>query len=144
LVTVARADDQLSVGESITLGSGGLMLLLAFLAATIGLVFALVGAPRIGRPAVRAADGQPLRGQSGYAVTSLVLSLCGLLVGFTAPLGIAFAVAAFDDEKQSGGQRTGRGLAIAGLVIGIVIVALSALFMAIFIGTADPSFSESR
>jgi hypothetical protein len=144
LITVARADDQLSVGETISLGSGGLMLLLAFLAATTGLVFALIGAPRIGRPAALSADGQPMRGQSGYAVTSLVLSLCGLFVGFTAPLGIAFAVAAFDDDKQSRGQRTGRGMAVAGLVVGIVVVALSALFMAIFIGTADPSFSETQ
>lgn len=142
LVTVGRADTTLQVGPAITLGPAGLMLLLAFLAATTGLVLALVGAPRIGRPAERNAAGEARQTTSGYAVTSLVLSLCGLLVAFTAPLGIAFAVAAFDDDARSGGNRAGRGMAIAGLVVGIVIVSIGAMAMAGLIGTADPSLNE--
>lgn len=145
MVFVARVDDTnlVAPGPDITLGDGGLMLVLAFLAASLGLAFALVGSPRIGRPARLNADGSPITGQSGYSVASLVLALSGIVVGFTAPLGIAFAVAAFDDGDKSNGHRTGRGLAVAGLVVGIVIVALSALFMALFIGTADPSFNQT-
>jgi len=142
MVTVARASDLFVVGPDIKVGSAGLMLVLAFAAACAGLTFALVGAPRIGRPARRGPDGQVIPGQSGYAVTSLVLSLCALAVGFTAPLGIAFAVAAFDDNTRSGGARGGRGMAVAGLVVGIVIVAFSALIMAALLGSADPSIKD--
>lgn len=142
LIVIGRSDETLFVGPQITLGAGGVMLLLAFLAATIGLTLALVGAPRIGRPAQRIASGEEISTQSGYAVTSLVLSLCGLFTGFTAPLGVAFAVAAMDDDKRSGGRRTGRGMAIAGLVVGIVVIAFSVLVMVGLIGTADPSLNE--
>jgi Domain of unknown function (DUF4190) len=143
LIIIGRSDETLFVGPQITLGAGGILLLLAFLAATIGLTFALVGAPRIGRPSERTTSGEEIKSQSGYAVTSLVLSLCGLITGVTAPLGIAFAVAALDDDKRSNGHRTGRGMAIAGLVVGIVVVAFSVLVMAGMIGTVDPSINES-
>lgn len=143
VVLVARVDERLEVGPSITLGSSGIMLTVAYIATCIGLVLALIGAPRIGRPAVVNKLLEPIRTTSSYAITSMVLSICGLVVLFTAPLGIAFAVAAFHDHQRSNGYRGGRGMAIAGLVIGIVIVAFGALFMAIFIGLSDPSFNDT-
>lgn len=142
LVTAARADERFEIGPAITLGSSGVMLVVAFAVSCIGLVLALVGAPRIGRPAVVNSLLEPMRTTSGYAVTSLVLSLCGLVALFTAPLGIAFAVSAFHDHETSKGYRTGRGMAIAGLVVGIVIVAIGALMMAGLMGFADPSINE--
>jgi hypothetical protein len=145
MVTVARITEDFVVGPEITISDAGKMLLLAFVAASVGLAFSLVGAPRIGRAVERDDTGAPLHrvATSGYAVASLVLSLCGLITGITAALGVAFAVAAFDDISRSGGARTGRGMAVAGLVVGIVVLALSALFMASLIGTADPSFNEA-
>lgn len=143
VVLVARVDERLEVGPSITLGSSGIMLTVAYIATCIGLVLALIGAPRIGRPAVVNKLLEPIRTTSSYAITSMVLSICGFVVLFTAPLGIAFAVAAFHDHQRSNGYRGGRGMAIAGLVIGIVIVAFGALFMAIFIGLSDPSFNDT-
>lgn len=142
IVTVARTDADLQVGPSITLGSSGVMLTVAYVVTCIGLVLALVGAPRMGRTAVTNTLLEPVRTTSGYAITSMVLSLCSLVVLFTAPLGIAFAVAAFHDNERSQGHRGGRGMAIAGLVIGIVIAALGALFMAALIGASDPSIND--
>ena len=143
IVLVARIDERLEVGPTITLGSAGLMLTVAYVVTCIGLVLTLVGAPRIGRPPVLDKLLEPVRTTSSYAVTSMVLSICGFATLFSAPLGIAFAVAAFHDHERSGGYRGGRGMAVAGLVIGIVIVALGALFMAVFIGFADPSFNDT-
>jgi hypothetical protein len=143
IVTVARVDPQFEVGPSVTLGSSGIMLTVAYIATCIGLILALVGAPRIGRPAVLNNLLEPIQTTSSYAITSMVLSICGLMVLFTAPLGIAFAVAAFHDHERSKGYRGGRGMAIAGLVIGIVIVAFGALFMTILIGFSDPSFNDT-
>lgn len=143
LVIAARSDDVFRISSAdITLASGGLFLVLAFFAATAGLVLALVGAPRIGRPPVLDAEGTAQAGTSGYAITSLVLSLCGLFTGFTAPLGIAFAVGAFDDVRRGAPERGGRGLAVAGLVVGIVITAAAALFLAILLFAAEPSTFE--
>jgi hypothetical protein len=143
LVIGARSDDIFRISSAdITLGTGGVFLALAFFAATIGLVLALVGAPRVGRPPVLDAEGKPQAGTSGYAITSLVLSLCGLISGFTAPLGIAFAVAAFDDVKRGAPERKGHGLAVAGLVVGIVITAAAVLFMTILILAGEPSTFE--
>lgn len=140
LVAGARGDDIFRFSSAdITLGSGGALLAFAFLVATAGMVLALVGAPRMGRPPVLDAEGRPIGGTSGYAITSLVLSLCGLISGFTAPLGIAFAVAAFDDIKRGAPERTGRGLAVAGLVVGIVITVGAALLMTILLFTAEPT-----
>ena len=143
IVTAARIDPTFEVGPSITLGSSGIMLTVAYIATCIGLVLALIGAPRIGRPAVLNKLLEPIQTTSSYAITSMVLSICGFVVLFTAPLGIAFAVAAFHDHERSNGYRGGRGMAIAGLVIGIVIVAFGALFMTIFIGFSDPSFNDT-
>lgn len=144
MVVGARADEDILVRDvTVTLGPAGKMLVIAFTVTTLGLVFALVGAPRMGRKATLNSSGEPVHGTSGYAITSLVLSLCGLFTGVTAALGIAFAVAAFDDGEQSKGARGGRGMAIAGLVVGLVIVVLGALFMAALLGTADPSLNES-
>ncbi len=142
IVTVARTDTDFEIGPTITLGASGIMLTVAYVVTCIGLVLALVGAPRMGRPAVMNRLLEPVRTTSGYAITSMVLSLCGLVVLFTAPLGIAFAVAAFHDNERSQGYRGGRGMAIAGLVIGIVIVALGVLFMVALIGAADPSIND--
>ncbi len=142
IVMVARTDTELQIGPTITLGASGIMLTVAYIATCIGMVLALVGAPRMGRPAVMNKLLEPVRTTSSYAITSMVLSLCGLVVLFTAPLGIAFAVAAFHDNERSQGYRGGRGMAIAGLVIGIVIVAAGAMFMAVFIGAADPSLND--
>lgn len=123
--------------DPILTGDAGRFFVFAFVVLLVGLVLALVGAPRIGRPVDGDAVRQP--GASGYAVTSLVLSLCGLVTaGLSAPLGIAFGVAGLDDVSRSGGLRGGRGLAVAGLVVGIVFTALGVLFVSGGLAVTDP------
>lgn len=128
---------------TVELGSAGTLLVVAFLLACLGLTLALVGAPRIGRPP-RTYDGRAIPDGSGYATASLVLSLCGLVSGITAALGVAFAASAFDDIARAKGTRSGRGLAVAGLVVGIVIIGLSALVALALMLAADPSIVDPQ
>lgn len=68
---------------------------------------------------------------SGMAIASLVCSLAGLLIcGVPAVLGVIFGFVGLSQTKN--GARNGRGLAIAGLVVGIIAVLLwGALWIAV-------------
>ena len=75
--------------------------------------------------------GQPAQqGTSGLAVASLVCSLVGIfLCGVPAILGVIFGGIALGQTKDN--ARPGRGLAMAGLIIGILVVlAWGALWVA--------------
>jgi len=66
---------------------------------------------------------------NGMAIASLVSSLLGLtgvfcgITALGAPLGVVFGHVALSQIKRQGGE--GRGLAIAGLVIGYILTALA-------------------
>jgi len=61
------------------------------------------------------------------AIASLVLSIAGLLCGFTPILGVIFGFVARRQIRNSGGIQTGDGLAIAGIIIGFILLALAIL-----------------
>lgn len=64
----------------------------------------------------------PRQGTSGMAIASLVCSLVGLMCGIPAILGIIFGFIGLSQTKDN--ARPGRGLAIAGLIVGILVVLL--------------------
>jgi Domain of unknown function (DUF4190)/Septum formation len=89
--------------------------------------------------------GPPPSVTSGMAVTAFVLGLLGVLV-ITAILGIVFGVVALRGIRAS--LQRGRGLAIAGIVLGSAWLALAAVLVAsVFIlrtaTPAQPSASAS-
>ena len=59
-------------------------------------------------------------GTNGMAIASLVSSLLGWICGIGPVLGIIFGVLALNKIKQTG--QGGRGLAIAGIAIGAVLI----------------------
>lgn len=72
---------------------------------------------------------------SGFAITSLVLSLigllfCGFIVGIAA---IIFGVVALNGMNASG-NREGRGMAIAGVVIGVLDILVGTVFAILMFG----------
>jgi len=76
---------------------------------------------------------------SGMAIASLVLSLVGIIPcfwGFQVPglLGIIFGFVGLSQTKDN--ARRGRGMAIAGLVIGIILV-LIAIAVLLYLFTSD-------
>jgi hypothetical protein len=74
---------------------------------------------------------------SGFSVLSLLLSGVGLgmILGtgpvaiFPAPFGVLAGVLALGSIKRSQPERKGRGMAIAGIVIGSAVTVLSVLVM---------------
>ncbi len=84
-----------------------------------------------------AAYGQPGTGgafvqqkNAGMAIASLVLSLVGIIPcfwGLQVPglLGVIFGFVGRNQIKKSNGTKKGMGMAIAGIVIGIILVAIA-------------------
>lgn len=75
-------------------------------------------------------------GSSGWATASFVCSLLGLCFGVSAILGVIFGHIALNEINKSNNLIQGRGLAIAGLVIGYIMLGLYALYVIVLIGAA--------
>lgn len=135
---VGRMSESLGYFPFVEFGSSGRLMYIALFALVIGLVLALVGAPRIGRSVAAGAS----TGTSGYSVTALVLGICSVFVWLCASLAIAFAVAGMNDHRQSDGARGGRGMAIAGLVLGIITLTVAVGAGLLWAGFADPTWND--
>ena len=68
---------------------------------------------------------------NGMAIGSLVTSLTGFLFLISAPVGLVLGIVALRQIRRDGTE--GRGMAIAGIVIGSVITAFLALFTFVII-----------
>lgn len=76
------------------------------------------------------------QGTSGMAVASLVCSIVGLfLCGVPAILGVIFGAIGMGQTKDN--ARPGRGLAIAGLVVGILVVLFWGTIWAVIAASDD-------
>jgi uncharacterized BrkB/YihY/UPF0761 family membrane protein len=84
---------------------------------------------RVTQPDPVYGSAYPAQKTNGMAITSLVLSISTLFCGFTAILGIICGHIALSQINRSGEH--GRGLAVAGLVIGYVFVVLFLVFIVI-------------
>lgn len=82
----------------------------------------------------------PKQGTNGMAIASLVLGICGLFC-VTPLVGLPLGLAALSKIKQTG--QSGRGLAIAGIVLSSVWIALFVVIVAtghfhVHAGTTTP------
>jgi hypothetical protein len=75
---------------------------------------------------------------NGLAVASLVLGILSLCYGITSPLALIFGYRGKRQIDQSGGTQGGRGMAIAGIVLGwigaVFLVLLIVLIAVAFLG----------
>jgi hypothetical protein len=80
-------------------------------------------------------------GTNGMAIASLVCSLLGWLCGIGPILGIIFGVLALNKIKQTG--EGGRGLAIAGIAIGAVLIVFGIIggIFSLISGSAEHRYS---
>ncbi|WP_370485147.1 DUF4190 domain-containing protein [Mycobacterium sp. pUA109] len=78
-------------------------------------------------------------GTNGMAIGSLICSLAGLFTcGVTAIVGVILGLVAMQQVKTTGQE--GRGMALAGVIVGAVVIALIALlFFAGFLGAINDS-----
>ncbi|SPM38921.1 hypothetical protein MNAB215_1102, partial [Mycobacterium numidiamassiliense] len=78
---------------------------------------------------------QPASGTNTFAIVSLVASLLGwICVGVGSVVGVVFGFLALNQIKQTG--QSGRGLAIAGIVIGIISIVGGIIYWIIVMITA--------
>ena len=96
------------------------------------------------------ASNQTPSKNSGMGIAGFVLSLVGLIVfcfwWFQIPglLGVIFSVIGRKQIAESNGRLTGRGLATAGLIIGIVSLALCALLWVLIATKGNCTFDNGR
>ncbi len=72
-----------------------------------------------------------------FAVASICCSAAGFVTGVTAILGIAFGFVARTRLARSGGSAKGRGLALGGIVLGLVALLWVSLVVVVMIREAD-------
>jgi hypothetical protein len=129
LVITARTSDEFADGADLTLQPGGVMLIVAFWLALVGVAITLVGvrmvaiaAPPPVIPASRA--GQIVKART--APISAALGVAGVVVVVTAGAAAAYGVLALGDIRSSNGRLSGRGMAFTGVVLGILVLSLLA------------------
>jgi hypothetical protein len=77
----------------------------------------------------------------GLAIASLVLSCSSFLVYLTAPVGLGLGFAALRRIRRTGAQ--GRGLAIAGIVVGGIVTAFMLAFLVLMVAVVAGSSTSS-
>jgi hypothetical protein len=117
-----RSSEDLVAGVDVSLGTAGYLMLAGSLLLFAGTAIALSGL----RVPARGPD--PLRNPArGKAVWSLVLGIVGVLIPVTAAPAVGLGLFALDDDTTTGGRLGNRGLAKAGITLGIVSLSLWAL-----------------
>ncbi|MGD9696522.1 MAG: hypothetical protein AB7V42_12800 [Thermoleophilia bacterium] len=145
IVVAGRTSDKIALDADVTLLRGGSLLTIAFWVGLAGLIVLLVAfrqtaqAPLDGEPpgAGVADDDPPV--PSLKARLSVLLGILGFITIVVSPVAIALAALALGDIDRGEGRVVGRGLAITGMVLGMV--ALSILVVVFGLGglTAKPT-----
>ena len=128
-----RTSEDLVAGVDVSLGPAGWLMLIGALLLWAGTALALIG---LRRPAK--APDPSLDPKDGKAVASLVLGIVGMIIPVTAAPAIGLGLFAMDDHRVTGGRIGGRGLAIAGFVLGIVSLSLWGLGLLLGMLLAQP------
>jgi hypothetical protein len=148
IVVSGRTSDDFAVDADVSLRIGGVLLVLAFWIGLAGVIVTLVGfrqtamaasqaALDAGAPAPEEVEGVPQK--SRKALVALVLGVAGFITVIASSLAIAFATLALGDIRASGGRLGGRGMAMAGLVLGVVTLSLLAALVGLGTLTAKPT-----
>jgi hypothetical protein len=108
--------------------------------------------PAYGQPAYGPGPGYgaPQRPTNGKAqgamwtgIGSLVLTFCCVLPGLAGAVAVVLGVRARNEVRQSGGQQSGDGMALAGIITGAIAFVLALLFLVVIViavATGDGSF----
>lgn len=128
LVIAARTSDNFAEGADIALRGGGFLLIGAFWLAMIGIVVALVGVRMVAIAAPPAAGVARTGAEQSARTASLsaMLGALGVVIVLTSAVAVAYGVLALGDIRSAGGRLSGRGMAVAGMVLGILVLSLLA------------------
>ena len=126
LVIAARTSDEFADGASLDVGPGGLLLVTAFWLSLAGVVIALVGVRLVAQaaPPVRMTSNTLQRART--APLAAILGAVGVVVVVTSALAVAYGTLALGDIRSSEDRLAGRGMATAGVVLGVLVLSLLA------------------
>lgn len=140
LVIVARTSDNFAEDASVTMRAGGFLLITAFWLALIGVVVALVGVRMVAiasPPVTNMARTGPQQ-RARTAPLAAILGVIGVVIVVTSAIAVAYGVLALGDIRASGGRLTGRGMALAGLALGILVLSLLVTIGGVGVWVANP------
>jgi hypothetical protein len=127
LMIAARTSDDFVSGRSITIETGGWLLILGSLLAFAGLALALYGIAK--RPP------EPTGG-SGFSTAAIILGCASVIFWMLSPLGVATGLVGMSAGKAATGKRP--GLALAGFIVGLVVLTVMSVLVIIFMLVATP------
>ena len=147
IVLTGRTSDDFAADADVSLERGGVLLVLAFWVGLAAVLVALVGFRRIAMAAPEGPpDGETIAEPeevaprtSGKATAALILGIAGFITVFASTLAIALGTLALGEIRRSRGALSGRGIAIAGLVLGIVALSLLIAFVGSGMLSASPT-----
>lgn len=134
-----RTDDLFAVGSNasdVTLGQAGVMMVLGSVLMFAGIALAVKGIREPVRQTDAAAVASP---PEGKGIAALVCGIIGILILVPAPAAVTLGLAARDDDVASEGKAGGRGMAVAGIVLGIVAMVLWGVGLTLGMLLAQPS-----
>lgn len=95
-----------------------------------------------GAPSPGAGSARPESKTNGSATAALVFGILGLLIGILSVPALVFGYSARRQIDRSGGMQGGRGMAIAGIVLGWIGAVLWAVWLILLLtGRADVSIN---
>lgn len=126
LVISARTADGFADDADLDMGAGGLLLVAGFWMALAGVVVALVGVRMVAQaaPPVRMRGNTLQRART--APVAAILGVIGVAVVVTSALAVAYGTLALGDIRSSEERLAGRGMATAGVVLGVLVLSLLA------------------
>lgn len=126
LVIAARTSDDFADGAAVEVRPGGVLLVAGFWIALVGIVVALVGVRRVAQTAPAVTMRSNVIQRARTAPLAAILGIAGVVVVVTSAAAVAYGTLALGDIRSSGERLTGRGMATAGVVLGILVLSLLA------------------
>jgi Domain of unknown function (DUF4190) len=80
---------------------------------------------------------------SGLAITSMICGILGLCVGLLGVVAVICGHIALSQIKSSAGRLTGRGMALTGLILGYIEIALMLLIIIFLLSGGGGSLSTT-
>lgn len=139
LVIVARTSDNFAEDADLTMRAGGLVLVGSFWLAMTGIVVTLVGIRMVAiaaPPPTMARTGPQQRART--AGLAAMLGVLGVVIVVTSGIAVAYGVLALGDIRSSGERLTGRGMAVAGVALGILVLSALAAIGGVGAWVAQP------
>jgi len=81
----------------------------------------------------------PVRTTNGMAIGSLVCGLLGFLTCISAIVAVILGHIARKQIRESGGTQQGEGMALAGLILGYIVIGLGVLYFILVVVVAAGS-----